>query len=59
MLNEDYTFARKEDEDLFVEGFEVAGLPVCLGAGELAAFPSPKRLSECDAERAKAAAPKT
>ena len=59
MLNEDYTFARKEDEDLFVEGFEVAGLPVCLGAGELAAFPSPKRLSECDAERAKATAPKT
>ncbi len=59
MLNEDYAFAREEDEDLFVEGFKVAGLPVCLGAEELAAFPSPKRLPECDAERAKLAAPKT
>ena len=58
MLNEDYTFAREGGEGLFVEGFKVAGLPVCLGAEELAAFPSPKRLPECDAERAKTAASK-
>ncbi len=59
MINEDYVYARQEDEDLFVEGFKVAGLPVCLSAEELAAFPSPKRLPECDTERATAAARKT
>jgi tetratricopeptide (TPR) repeat protein len=59
MLNEDYTFATKEAEDLFVEGFRAAGLPVCLGAEELAAFANPKRLPEYGAERARATAPKT
>jgi TolB-like protein len=59
MINEDYVYARKEDEDLFIEGFRVADLPVCMSVDELATFPSPKRLPECDAERAKAALPKS
>ena len=36
MINEDYAYARKEDEDFFVDGFRVAGLPVCMTAEEIA-----------------------
>jgi hypothetical protein len=56
MLNEDYAYARKEDEDFFVDGFRVAELPVCMTAEEVAQFPAPKLLPECQAERAKAVA---
>jgi TolB-like protein/class 3 adenylate cyclase/tetratricopeptide (TPR) repeat protein len=59
MLNEDYAFARKEDEDLFVDGFRVAGLPVCMTAEEIAKFPTPKPRPECLAERAKSLAVKS
>jgi TolB-like protein/Tfp pilus assembly protein PilF len=54
MLNEDYVYAREEDQDLFVDGFRVAGLPVCMTADEIAGFPGPKPRPECEAERAKA-----
>jgi hypothetical protein len=54
MLNEDYVYAREEDQDLFVDGFRVAGLPVCMTADEIAAFPAPNPRPECEAERAKA-----
>jgi tetratricopeptide (TPR) repeat protein len=54
MLNEDYVYAREEDEDLFVDGFRVGGLPVCMTADEVAGFPAPKPRPECEAERAKA-----
>jgi TolB-like protein/class 3 adenylate cyclase/tetratricopeptide (TPR) repeat protein len=59
MLNEDYAFARKEDEDFFVDSFRVAGLPVCMTAEEIAKLPAPKVRSECEAERAKAVAVKS
>jgi tetratricopeptide (TPR) repeat protein len=59
MLNEDFAYARKEDEDFFVDGFRVAGLPVCMTAEEIAEFPAPKPLPECQAERAKAVAAKS
>ena len=36
MINEDYVYARKEDEDFFVDGFRIAGLPVCMTAEEIA-----------------------
>jgi TolB-like protein/class 3 adenylate cyclase/tetratricopeptide (TPR) repeat protein len=54
VLNEDYVYARKEDEELFVDGFRVAGLPVCMTADEIAQFPAPTPRPECEAERAKA-----
>jgi TolB-like protein/Tfp pilus assembly protein PilF len=54
ILNEDYVYARKEDEDFFVEGFRIAGLPVCMTADEIAQFPTAKPRAECEAERAKA-----
>ena len=59
MLNEDYAFARKEDEDFFVDSFVVAGLPVCMTAEEIAQFPAPKPIPKCQAERAKAMAVKS
>ena len=40
VINEDYVYARKEDEDFFVDGFRVAGLPVCMTAEEIAQFPA-------------------
>ena len=54
ILNEDYVYARQEDEDLFVDGFRVAGLPVCMTREEIAQFPSLNPRPECQAERAKA-----
>ena len=48
MLNEDYVYARKEDEDFFVDGFRIAGLPVCMTADEIAQFP---RLSRAPSAR--------
>jgi TolB-like protein/class 3 adenylate cyclase/tetratricopeptide (TPR) repeat protein len=53
VLNEDYVYARKEDEELFVDGFRVAGLSVCMTADDIAQFPAPKPRPECEAERAK------
>ena len=43
----------------FVEGFKVAELPICMTNEELVSFPTPKRLPKCDAERVKAALPRS
>jgi TolB-like protein/class 3 adenylate cyclase/tetratricopeptide (TPR) repeat protein len=59
MVNEDYAYARKEDEDFFVDGFRVAGLPVCMTVDEIAQIAAAKPRPECQAERAKAVAEKT
>jgi tetratricopeptide (TPR) repeat protein len=56
VINEDYVYARQEDENFFVEGFRVAGLPVCMTAEEIAQFPAPRPRPECEAERAKGVA---
>ena len=52
VLDEDYAYAREEDEKLFVDGFRVAGLPVCMTPEEIGDFPALKPLPECEAERA-------
>jgi adenylate cyclase len=54
VINEDYVYARQEDEDFFVDGFRIAGLPVCMTADEIAQFPTANPRAECEAERAKA-----
>ncbi len=59
MVNEDYVYARQEDEDFFVDGFRVAGLPVCMTKEEIAQFPALKPRPECQTERAKAEAVKS
>jgi hypothetical protein len=56
VVNEDYVYAREEDQDFFVDGFRIAGLPVCMSAAEVAQFPALKPVTGCDAERAKAVA---
>jgi hypothetical protein len=47
MLNEDYFFARAENEAHFVETFRLLDLPVCLSAEEVAMFTEPRRHPEC------------
>jgi hypothetical protein len=47
LMNQEWAFARKQEEDLFLDGFRAANLPVCASDAELARFPKPKRLSEC------------
>jgi hypothetical protein len=59
VLNEDYVYAHEEDEKSFVDGFRVAGLPVCMTAEQIARFPTLKSLPECEAERAKGIAAKS
>ena len=59
MINEDYVYARQEDEDFFVDSFRVAGLPVCMTVGEIAEFEVVKPRAECLAERARALAAKS
>jgi TolB-like protein/class 3 adenylate cyclase/tetratricopeptide (TPR) repeat protein len=59
MINEDYVYARKEDEEFFVDSFRAAGLPVCMTPEEIAQLPAAKRRPECAAERAKAVAEKS
>ena len=51
---ERHVYARKEDEDLFVDSFRVAGLPVCMTTDEIANFPGAKPRAECEAQRARA-----
>jgi TolB-like protein/class 3 adenylate cyclase/Tfp pilus assembly protein PilF len=59
ILNEDYVFARQEDEDLFVDGFRVAGLPVCMTVDEIRGMPGARPRAECEQERAKSVAVKS
>jgi hypothetical protein len=55
VINEDYVYAREEDENFFVDGFRLAGLPVCMTADEIKGMPGAKPRPECEAERAEVA----
>lgn len=55
MLNEDHAFARRQEEDFFVETFRLLDLPVCLRPEE-AKMPNLKARAECEAERARVTA---
>ena len=46
LLNQDYIFARQQ-EDLLLDGFRKAGLPLCAADADLALIPNPRRLPEC------------
>jgi hypothetical protein len=46
-------FARKQEQDLFIESFRKLRLPVCATEAQLAKFPDPKHLPECEAQRVK------
>jgi TolB-like protein/class 3 adenylate cyclase len=47
MLNQDWTFARPQDEKLFLDGFRASGVPLCASNAELAKVAKPKRIPEC------------
>jgi TolB-like protein/class 3 adenylate cyclase len=51
--NQGWVFARKQEQDLFIESFRKLRLPVCATEAQLAKFPDPKRLPECEAQRVK------
>ena len=53
MLNEDYTFARKQDEEFFIDAFKAIDMPVCAPAEFMAKLISPKPLSACNTNRPK------
>jgi hypothetical protein len=46
-LNQDFPFARQQEQGLFVEAFRKLGLPVCLKPEEAAKLANPQRLPEC------------
>jgi hypothetical protein len=51
--------AAAAERALVLESVAKAGLPMCATPEQLAARPGMRRMPECEAERAKAAVPKT
>jgi TolB-like protein/class 3 adenylate cyclase/Tfp pilus assembly protein PilF len=47
LLNQDWAFARPQEEKLFVDGFRVARVNLCASDADLAKVPHPKRLPDC------------
>jgi tetratricopeptide (TPR) repeat protein len=47
VLNTGGAMARPEEENLVLEGFRAAGLPLCASQAELAPIPNPRRLPQC------------
>jgi TolB-like protein/class 3 adenylate cyclase len=47
LLNEGWAFARPQEENLLLDGFRAANLPVCGANADLATIPKARRLPEC------------
>jgi hypothetical protein len=47
LINQDWLFARPQEENLLFDGFRAAGLPLCASDTDLAENPKPRRLPEC------------
>jgi TolB-like protein/class 3 adenylate cyclase len=47
VLNTGGAMARPQEENLVLEGFRAAGLPLCASQAELAPIPNPRRLPQC------------
>jgi TolB-like protein/class 3 adenylate cyclase len=47
VLNTGGVMGRPQEENLVLEGFRAAGLPLCASQAELAPFPNPRRLPQC------------
>jgi TolB-like protein/tetratricopeptide (TPR) repeat protein len=54
LLNQDWVSARRQEEDLLLEGFRAARLPLCAADADLAKFPNARRLPECAPRGARA-----
>jgi hypothetical protein len=59
LMNAGWIFEREQEQRQIYASATKAGVRVCATEEEIKAFPAPRRLPECDAERAKAAAPKS
>jgi TolB-like protein/two-component SAPR family response regulator len=49
LLNQDWVYARTQEENFLLEGFRAAGLPLCASAADLAGIGNARRLPECAA----------
>jgi TolB-like protein/class 3 adenylate cyclase/tetratricopeptide (TPR) repeat protein len=47
LLNQGFTFARPQEEKLFLDGFRATGVALCASEADLAAITKPVRLPEC------------
>jgi hypothetical protein len=47
VLNTGWAMARPQEENLVLEGFRAAGLPLCASQADLAPIPNPRRLPQC------------
>lgn len=47
LLNQDWAFARPEEERLLLEGFRAAGLDLCAAEADLAGLTNARRLPDC------------
>src|SRR5262249_32618195 len=47
MVNENFIFARPQEQKLFLDGFRAANVPLCAADADLAKFAKPVRLPEC------------
>ena len=59
LMNTGWTFEREQELGQVLTAARKIGLRICATKEELAPYPQPPRLPECEAERAKAAVPKT
>jgi TolB-like protein/class 3 adenylate cyclase len=59
LMNIGYIFEREQEQQQILASARKAGVRVCATEEELKRFTSPRRLPECEAERAKAAPPRT
>ncbi len=49
LLNTGWAFSRSEDQQLFLDGFRAAQVPLCAAAADLVKITTPRRLPECSA----------
>ena len=47
LINQDWLFARPQEENLLFDGFRAAGLPLCALDADVTENPKPRRLPEC------------
>ncbi len=59
MLNEDFPVPNQREQDLIIQAYKVLDLPICMSSAQSAELTGTKRLPDCDAERAREAAPKS
>lgn len=51
LMNQGWVYPRPEDQELFLDGFRAADVPLCAKPTDLAAFSNPVRLPECQGQQ--------